>query len=94
MRRFLGPIIISLLVITGLIVLIRTNPTAREVAGEGFWMLFTFFSTPFILESTVAIIGLMIVVTWNQWRIRKEGDGWVEMEVPTKPADESSEHKP
>lgn len=56
---------------------IRQNETAREVTRDAFAGLFGFFTTPFILEATVAIVGLISVVSYNQWRISKEGDGWV-----------------
>lgn len=61
---------------------------AREVAGEAVWNLFRFFTTPFILELSVAIMGLLAVTTYNQWRRSKDGPEWVEMEVPDKDAKE------
>jgi len=83
LRRIAGPAIITILVGTALIYAISQSPDLREVAGEASWMVFSFFTSPFILESSVALLGLIIVVSWNQWRIRKEGDGWVDM-VPEK----------
>lgn len=63
--------------------LLRGSATAREVLGSTGWALFTFFTTPFILEASVALLGLCLVVTWNNRRIEREGDGWVTMEVDT-----------
>lgn len=57
--------------------LIRSNETAREVAVSTFGGIFGFLTTPFILEISSALLGLIIVVSYNQWRIDKEGDGWV-----------------
>lgn len=55
----------------------RQNDTAREVIGDAFAGLFGFFTTPFVLEISVAVIGLISVISYNQWRISQEGDGWV-----------------
>jgi hypothetical protein len=33
-------------------------------------------TTPFFLEATVFFIGISLVVLWNSWRLRREGDGW------------------
>ena len=58
-----------------------TSATAREVAFETFRTLFGIFSTPFILEATVALIGIFIVLAIARWRVEKEGDGWVYLAV-------------
>jgi len=42
--------------------------------------MFGLLSTPFILEGTVAFVGLVAVMTYNQWRVTQD-DGWVIMEV-------------
>jgi hypothetical protein len=87
-RFFQLAVLIVVLVIAGLA--IRSQPTAREVVWQGFANLFGFFTTPFILEATVAVLGLIAVMTYNQWRISKEGDGWVYLPEPgadDKPAD-------
>lgn len=57
------------------------NETAREVAMQGVAYFFTFFTTPFVLESCTFFIGLCIVIAINNRRIEREGDGWVEMEI-------------
>jgi hypothetical protein len=75
--RILWPVIWTALAIAALAVLLVLNETAREVAKETAVTLFTIFTTPFIFEITVAIIGIFVVLTVNHWRIRKEGDGWV-----------------
>lgn len=83
LRRIAAPAIITVIIGAALIYAISRSPDLREVAGEAAWMAFSVFTSPFILESSVALLGLIIVVTWNQWRIRQEGDGWVDM-VPEK----------
>lgn len=59
---------------------IVNDPTAREVVGGGLANVFGFLTTPFILEGAVAFIGLVVVMTYNQWR-ENQDDGWVIMEV-------------
>ena len=81
-RRWIGPLVIALLVIAVVGYVIWSSPEAREVATESAFLLFTVFTTPFILETSVALLGLAAVMTYNQWRLSKEGDEWVEMEVP------------
>ncbi|MDB6076173.1 MAG: hypothetical protein JWO89_3813, partial [Verrucomicrobiaceae bacterium] len=57
-------------------------------------LVFTFFTTPFILEPTIAIIGLMTVLVINQRRMDRDKDEWVEMEVPVKPKAASGQNGP
>ena len=57
------------------------NETVREVAVQGLAYLFAFFSTPFVLETTSAFIGICVVIVINNRRLEREGDGWVEMEI-------------
>jgi hypothetical protein len=95
MKALLTPkrLLQALLIVIGIIgitIAVRQNPTAREVVRDAFAGLFGFFTTPFILEASIAIGGLIAVVTYNQWRINREGDGWVtlsdsEPPLPTPP---------
>lgn len=85
--------------LTAIIIAVRQNQTAREVVRDAFAGLFGFFTTPFILEASVAIGGLIAVVTYNQWRILQEGDGWVTLPdpdppVPTPPINADSQPTP
>ena len=81
-RRWIGPLVIALLMLAGAGYVVWTSPEAREVVTESVFLLFTVFTTPFILETSVALMGLAAVITYNQWRLSREGDEWVEMEVP------------
>ncbi|MDB6139188.1 MAG: hypothetical protein JWO94_2260 [Verrucomicrobiaceae bacterium] len=85
LRRHL-PTLLPASIIVGAVALVLWKSTeARQVAGEALGLLFTFFTTPFILETSLALIGLMTVLVINQRRRDREQDEWVEMEVPTKP---------
>ena len=57
------------------------NETVREVVVQGLAYLFAFMSTPFVLETSTALIGLAVVIAINNRRLEREGDGWVEMEI-------------
>ena len=79
----------SLPIITAVVFAAYVNETAREIVLQGLAYLFTFFSTPFVLETSTAFVGLCIVMFVNNRRLEIEGDGWVEMEIEdtVKPAD-------
>ena len=75
--RLLVPVAWMLLAAGGLAALLVFNPTAREVTVDSLGLAFAFFSTPFILETTCAALFLIGLLAYNQWRLHKEGDGWV-----------------
>ena len=50
--------------------------------GESVGMLAGVLSTPFFMEFSFAVIGLLIVLAVNIYRRRKEGDEFVTMDVP------------
>lgn len=68
---------LPLTVVVGFVMLVILNETAREVAHDSFVMIFSIFSTPFIFEATCALLMLLAIFLINQWRLNKEGDGWV-----------------
>lgn len=80
---WIEPLVWSLVFLTGVVIAAVVNTTAREIILQGVGYLFAFFSTPFVLETSVAFIGLCVVLIINSRRIAKEGDGWVMMEVKT-----------
>lgn len=80
-RWWLEPLIWTVGFAIAISVAAYVNETASEIVMQGLAYLFTFLSTPFVLEATSAFIGLCIVFVINTRRIEREGDGWVEMEV-------------
>ncbi|WP_395737645.1 hypothetical protein [Prosthecobacter sp.] len=80
----------SLVIIAAVGIAAYVNETAREIVAQGLAYLFTFFSTPFVLETSTAFLGLCIVMFINNRRLEREGDGWVEMEITEPDAAESS----
>lgn len=90
-RSWIGPFVLVLLGLAGLGFLLWSSAEAREVAVESAFLMFTVLTTPFVLESSVAVCGLIAVITYNQWRLSRENDEWVEMEVRT--VDDSEDKK-
>ena len=86
-RRLLPTLLPVALILVASIVLLCLSSEARDVGAEAAGLVFTFFSTPFILETSVAVIGLILVLVVNQRRLEKDKDEWVEMEVPARPSD-------
>lgn len=76
-RPWLGPLIWSAVAAIGLAVILALSPTAREVTAQSAIALFQFFTTPFILETSVFVIGLLTVLSINQWRMSRNEDEWV-----------------
>ena len=89
-RPWIGPLVLILLGLAGAGWLLLSSAEAREIAVESAFLLFTVVTTPFVLETSVALCGLVAVITYNQWRLSRESDEWVEMEVK-QAADKESE---
>ncbi|MBL9134008.1 MAG: hypothetical protein JNG86_22540 [Verrucomicrobiaceae bacterium] len=82
---WISPVMWSLAFLAGLIIACVFSPDLREIVIEGLGYMWAFFTTPFILEASVFLIGLCVVLIINNLRIEREGDGWVEMEIKTDP---------
>lgn len=76
-RWWITPLLFSIVFIAILVYAWTTSEIARELLSKSVMTLAGTVASPFILEATVALVGLVIVLTYNQWRIQKEGDGWV-----------------
>jgi hypothetical protein len=81
--------LIVLFLLGGAVYMVSTDEEMAAVATEAFWGGFTFFTTPFVLETSVALFAILLVGIVNQRRIEREGDGWVLM--PRDSAKESAE---
>lgn len=76
-RSWLVPLAWAVGVLVASAVLLKVSPTAREVVGESLLTIFQIVTAPFVLEVTLAVLGLCIVMAINHYRQQKEGDGWV-----------------
>jgi hypothetical protein len=91
MKKLLGWLILSAGLVALVWYLTNTNPTFREVFIGGFGLLASIFTSPFILEASLALICLVIVLTYNQRKLDREGkDEWIIMEKEPPPADTGS----
>jgi hypothetical protein len=78
MSRWILFFLTVLVGVVTLAVLAWPNPTAKEMIFGALGLLTSLFTSPFILEATVAFIGLIIVMTYNQRKLEREGkDEWV-----------------
>ena len=78
---WIGPLIFGLLFLAGLAVVWQVSETGRELLAKSFMTLAGYLATPFVLEITAALTGLIIVLVYNEWRRSKDGPDWVVMEV-------------
>jgi hypothetical protein len=82
MRRFwisaLVGVVTVMLGLWGIVSLVGSNSEAAEVITGALGLLASIFSSPFIMEASLALIGLTILLTYNQYRReRDEQDEWV-----------------
>jgi hypothetical protein len=96
MKRWLLPTLITAPLIYGSAALLQNSADAREVTLQALRGMFGFLTTPFILESGLALTGLLTVLTLNEYRRKKEdADEWVTLsvdEAPTPAAKAPSSH--
>lgn len=76
-RWWLAPLLFVTAMLTVAVIVCKVSETAREVLSKAVMTVAGALATPFILETSIALFGLALVVTINQWRLQKEGDGWV-----------------
>lgn len=80
-RWWLSPLLFTICFVAALATALHFSETAREVLPKAFGFLTGALATPFILESSIALFGLTLVLVINQWRLQKQDDEWVLMEV-------------
>ncbi len=78
--QWLSAILWTVVITAAAVLLLVFSPTAREVVGEASLTVFQIVTAPFVLEASLALLGLCIVLMINQYRHHKEGDGWVYLE--------------
>lgn len=74
--------------VAGLILLIAWARYLPGVGGEFFGRILGIISTPFLMEASFCVLGLVLVMALNIWRQRRDGDELVYLEeVKDAPAD-------
>ena len=86
-RWWLTPMIVGLLFIAGITAAWQSSDEAKELLAKSFFTIAGTLASPFILETSIAIFGLVAVLSYNQWRREKDGPEWVELEVPNQQPD-------
>ena len=69
--------------VAGLILLIAYGRFLPGLSGEFFARLLGIITTPFLMETSFFILGLVVVMTLNLWRQRRDGDELVYLEEIT-----------
>ena len=75
--HWLWPVFWSLLAAGGLTWLCYTDETAREVAWDTTRTVLGLLFSPFILESTSILVGIIILMIIRHYQDKRDGDGWV-----------------
>lgn len=65
---------------SGLLVLIAAGRFLPGLGGEFFGRILGIISTPFLMEATLAVMGLVLVLTINHWRQQRDGNELVYLE--------------
>lgn len=72
-----GILVVLTVVVTGLLMGWRLLP---GLLGEWVGTMIGILTTPFFMEASFAILGLVTVISLNHWRQRKDGDDFVYLE--------------
>ena len=81
-RSYLVHWIITFALIGAVIAFVALYQPAKELAWEAFRVFFAFVSTPFILEFSVGLLGVVFIIYYNgKRRAKDQQDEWVIMEV-------------
>jgi len=83
-RWWLAPLLFTLGLFASITLACILNETAREIFAKSFFTIAGALATPFILETSFALFGLVVVLVFNEYRRLKDGPEWVELEVPDK----------
>lgn len=78
---WITPLICAILFVTAVAIVWRTSEIGQELLAKSFMTIAGYLATPFILETSVALTGLVIVLVFNEYRRAKDGPDYVEMMV-------------
>jgi hypothetical protein len=73
----------------GVVIVWQVSEIGRELLAKSFMTIAGYLATPFILETSAALFGLVAVLVYNEWRRGRDGPDWVEMEVKEDKAPET-----
>lgn len=78
---WIAPFLCFLVFIAGVTAFWQVSEVGRELLAKSFMTIAGYLATPFILETSAALFGLVVVLVYNEWRRGKDGPDWVEMEI-------------
>lgn len=78
---WIAPVLCFLVFIAGVSAVWQVSEVGRELLAKSFMTIAGYLATPFILETSAALFGLVVVLVYNEWRRGKDGPDWVEMEI-------------
>lgn len=78
---WITPLICAILFVAGIAVVWQTSEIGQELLAKSFQTIAGYLATPFILETSFALLGLVIVLVYNEYRRAKDGPDYVEMMV-------------
>ncbi len=88
-RWWLPPLLWTLAIVAVMVMACIVSEIAREVLAKSFMLIAGAMATPFVLETSIFLIGIVVVVVVNQYRLlRDESDEWVYL-AQTTPDSES-----
>ncbi|MFC7336107.1 hypothetical protein ACFQY0_02870 [Haloferula chungangensis] len=71
-QLFVG--IAAIFLVCGIVGFIWWGGTLPGFVGEWFAMVLGIITTPFLMEASFIVLGLLIVVALNYWRLHRDGD--------------------
>lgn len=81
--------IAAIFLVCGIVGFIWWGGTLPGFVGEWFAMVLGIITTPFLMEGSFIIIGLLIVMMLNYWRLHREGDELVYLDQAEGPGSET-----
>lgn len=78
---WITPLICAILFVAGIAVVWQTSEIGQELLAKSFMTIAGYLATPFILETSAALLGLVVVLVFNEYRRAKDGPDYVEMMV-------------
>jgi hypothetical protein len=69
--------------VSGLLLLLALGRFLPGLGGEFFARILGIITTPFLMEVTLFVLGIVLVMTLNHWRQRRDGDELVHLEEIT-----------
>jgi len=81
--------IAAIFLVCGIVWFIWWGGTLPGFMGEWFAMVLGIITTPFLMEASFIVLGLLIVIAINSWRLHRDGDELVYLDQVEGPGSEA-----